>query len=322
MANSTIKNLRHKRRYGIGEWYGHSLVHLDPLTRRQLGQREISGRGKGDQLPCIPRSTPEQVVPCTKVGGVCSLRLYEQNSETLEVSPATGDDGLLRTICPNRFLEDARIFEWIGGEMLGHPAPAIAREVKFLERPYSSGIEEQEERREDVGRIDNILVHPNAAKFHWCALEVQAVYFSGVAMSNDFKAIASGPLESLPFPSGMRRPDYRSSGPKRLMPQLQIKVPSLRRWGKKMAVLVDESFFAALGKMEPVNHLSNCDIAWFVVGYDEIHGRFQLKPRFVEFTTLERAVEGLTNGVPVSLDLFEERIRVKLRDLDLSIEAD
>ena len=51
--------------------------------------------------------------------------------------------------------------------------------------------------------------------------------------------IAAYEGDRLPFPIG-QRPDYRSSAPK-IMPR-QIKVPALRRWGKKMVVA--DHFFA------------------------------------------------------------------------------
>jgi hypothetical protein len=96
------------------------------------------------------------------------------------------------------------------------------------------------------------------------------------------------------------------------MPQLQIKVPTLRRWGKKMAVVVDRNFFDALGKMADVKDVPSCDIAWFVVKYEETDRDAILAPDFVRLTTLERAVEGLTGGDPVTLEVFEARIREKL----------
>jgi hypothetical protein len=101
------------------------------------------------------------------------------------------------------------------------------------------------------------------------------------------------------------------------MPQLQIKVPTLRRWGKKMAVVVDEQFFKSLGKMEEVSResdISNADIAWLVVGFDEGSDPIRLVRRRCHLTTLERAVEGLTNGEPVRLSLFEDRLKAKLSD--------
>jgi hypothetical protein len=155
----------------------------------------------------------------------------------------------------------------------------------------------------DVGRIDMVLVRPNSDPLQWCALEVQAVYFSGKSMSNDFTALARSPEEI--FPPVQRRPDFRSSGPKRLMPQLQIKVPTLRRWGKRMAVVVDKPFFDSFTSMDRVTDLSNADIAWFIMTY-KIKGRSaELSLDRVHFTTLERAVEGLTAGQPVSLGRFE-----------------
>jgi len=81
-----------------------------------------------------------------------------------------------------------------------------------------------------------------------------------------------------------------------------------------MAVVVERNFFDALGKMDDVKDASNSDIAWYVVKYDEGERQAVLKPDFVRFTTLERAVEGLTGGRPVSLEVFEARIREKLTE--------
>jgi hypothetical protein len=73
------------------------------------------------------------------------------------------------------------------------------------------------------------------------------VYFYGASMTAEFKMLRYHEAAGVPFLAG-HRPDYRSSGPKRLMPQLQIKVPSLRRWGKKMAVVVDEASSVRQGR--------------------------------------------------------------------------
>lgn len=43
----------------------------------------------------------------------------------------------------------------------------------------------------------------------------------------------------------------------------------MRRWGKKMAVVVDRDFFEQLAPMSRVRDVSNCDIAWFILGYEE-----------------------------------------------------
>jgi hypothetical protein len=97
------------------------------------------------------------------------------------------------------------------------------------------------------------------------------------------------------------------------MPQLQIKVPTLRRWGKKMAVVVDRAFFDSMGEMDRVGDLSNADICWFIVRFDQDPetGRARLVKDEVRYTTLERSVEGLTGGKPVSLSEFEQRVKAK-----------
>ncbi len=191
--------------------------------------------------------------------------------------------------------------------MLNTESPEIATEIGFLRSPKG---------RSHVGRIDMVLTNQmmGTPAFDWCALEIQAVYFSGRSMGEEFRNIMVSQGDPAPYPSHTRRPDYRSSGPKRLMPQLQIKVPTLRRWGKKMAVVVDRHFFDSLGNMEEVDDLSSGDIAWFTVDFKEdVAGkRFELVKHGVHVTTLERATEGLTGGTPVTLTEFENGIRSKL----------
>jgi hypothetical protein len=176
-----------------------------------------------------------------------------------------------------------------------------------------SGEGQDSQSEDEVGRIDNVLVNVSPDQLQWCALEIQAVYFSGGKMENDFAVMRGWQGPGVPFPEKNRRPDYRSSGPKRLMPQLQIKVPTLRRWGKKMAVVVDKAFWESLGTMRRVQHLSNADIVWFIMDYEgPINVRYLLRSHEAVFTTLEDSVEGLTGGVPVSLEHFEQAIRQKL----------
>ena len=219
-----------------------------------------------------------------------------------------GEDGL-RTLCPRRFEEDMTIFRWVGETILGTPTPEIATEIGFLKAEHGSA---------HVGRIDMVLANRDSplTPLDWCALEIQAVYFSGKGMDAEFRNIRAFEGNGPPFPDQIRRPDYRSSGPKRLMPQLQTKVPTLRRWGKKMAVVIDKRFFESLGRMEEVDDLSSGDIAWFTVDFQEDgSGRtFRLVRDKVHVTTLERATEGLTGGYPVTLTEFEDGIRSKLSD--------
>ncbi len=145
---------------------------------------------------------------------------------------------------------------------------------------------------------------------------MQAVYFSGGKMGADLKVIRaqSDNDNALPMPGAARRPDFRSSGPKRLMPQLQIKVPTLRRWGKKMVVVIDKPFLDAMAPMEHQTHISNCDIVWVVVRFDEDAGsdKARLTIDCTINTTLEDAVKALTSGTPTTLPSFEEKLTRKL----------
>ena len=321
MANKSKNRLA--PRFGIGEWYGRLFTKLTEEERHQLANIAL-GKGRKTNIPCAFRS-PDGESNCAKKGGVCSLRLYERADDG-SVHPVAGEEGDLRAVCPHRFKQDGIIYGVIGKTILGTTSPRVVDEVRFLQRYRSEepcapdtdvstddGGADDALAKEDVGNIDNVLVHPDISSLRWCALEIQAVYFSGKGMTSLFRSIQEHRGNDLPFPDAVRRPDYRSSGPKRLMPQLQIKVPTLRRWGKKMAVVVDAAFFRNLGRLETVNDLSNCDIAWFIIHFDETGPVARIKLGRPVMQTMERAVEGLTGGVPVTLDEFESKLKEKLR---------
>lgn len=334
-------------RFHISEWYGHPFEQLGDRDRVRLARHKVgvAPMPKADQLrlaaleqiaaagplaakdatrlaalraklaiqqehelPCpfkinIPSPT------CSKRGGVCSIRPYTDESGV--VRPVEGKRGRVRALCPWRFHQDGTAFDKIGENLLADPKPRRSGEVGFLE---STGNLDSDA-GEDVGRIDMILVKSNSAAgapMEWVAVEVQAVYFSGKKMGIEFDHLTET-QGKFSMAREKRRPDYRSSGVKRLMPQLLTKVPTLRRWGKKMAVVVDAPFFDSMGKMERVSDVSNADIVWCLVDFldDGDGGSFKLKVVEQFFTTLESATLGLTGGVPVSQGEFEKRIRAK-----------
>lgn len=299
-------------RFGIGEWYGKSYVDLDDRDRERFIAIQ-NEEDPADEIPDCPFADFGPSKKCTKPGGVCSLRLYQKSGvpQTVEPDPR---GSTLRVTCPARFREDSEVFKWISETILDTSDAIPIGEVSFLERVPLAGGKIIKEDKEGVGRIDNVLIVPNSDPLQWCPVEIQAVYFSGRKMQLDFDYMISNPEEHPIFPTVIRRPDYRSSGPKRLMPQLQIKVPTLRRWGKKMAVVIDEDFFNNMGVMTTVGDLSNCDVAWFVVRFHETEAGFKLARGDVHFTTLEASVEALVAGKPVSQSKFEKRIISKLSD--------
>ena len=285
-------------RYGIGEWYGKLLMSLSPEARIAFARK---GGNRPETEPCPHRAASQPSAQCSKAGGVCSIRLYERAGARVLPSLASPD---LVTVCPSRFWEDNRIFRWIGQTILGDNAPVVIKEVGFLKTDATAG------KRKDVGKIDTILVAEGKEALAWCAVELQAVYFSGTKMEVEFPPFLSCEGK-IPFPVAIRRPDYRSSGPKRLMPQLQTKVPTLRRWGIKTAVVVDRSFYRRFAPSATETDLTNADIAWFVVAYDD-SGR--LRRHGVHYATLEETVVGLTAGVPTTKTQFENELRQCLQN--------
>jgi hypothetical protein len=214
-----------RSRYSIGEWYGRGFETLSPTERFRLAKTEWDMNA----LTGTPCRFPGGA-KCNKKGGVCSLRLYQQTGD----GPVVGV-GPVITTCPTRFLETGAIFHWLGETLLQTSEPIILSEIGFLERlrpEETPPDDDEQDSRDFIGRIDNVLVHPSKDPLDWCALELQAIYFSGKSMRNEFKMLSEAEHPALPYPTVHRRPDWRSSGPKRryLLQQLQTKLTAIRTW--------------------------------------------------------------------------------------------
>lgn len=163
-----------------------------------------------------------------------------------------------------------------------------------------------------------IVAHQQGDNLRWHGLEIQAVYFSGQGMETEFKALRDDLQEPPPFPSANRRPDWRSSSAKRLMPQLQIKAPTVRRWGAKLAVAVDRPFFDAVGgpSPQPSHDLNEGDIIWLVARLERAYaGTLELAQAHWEVLTLEDSNKRLQAAETVSRENFEIALRSRLRPL-------
>ncbi len=299
-----------QRRFGIAEWYGRSFVHIPADERRAFAAGQLTE--SRPSLPCPFLSRPGKIINCTKPSGICSLRQYDRDGDGNVFPSAAGSS--IRTTCPNRFDEDDIVYRWISSELLSTEEALVVGEMPFL-TPVSGANQEIKKTGREVGRIDRVLVVPGTKPLSWCPVEKQAVYFSGKKMQLDFTEMSHSKNDRLPFPTTIRRPDYRSSGPKRLMPQLQVKVPTLSRWGKKMAVVVDEDFFKNLGDIPPVNHLSDAEVVWFIVTYAEEGESIRLRPSRRVLTTLDASVRGLIAAEALPQDRFEEMIAGKAERL-------
>lgn len=114
----------------------------------------------------------------------------------------------------------------------------------------------------------------------------------------------------IPFPDRRRGPDWRSSGVKRLMPQLQIKVPEIVRWGKRLVVVTDRAWYQNnVGAAQTVSDISNCDVVWLIVNYAEQREAIKLQIHETRFLKLSDTVMALTGGRPTTQAEFEAKIR-------------
>ena len=234
--------------YGIAEWYGHPFAAMPAAQRQGLARAALRRAG----APLCPFKTQE--TPCSKKGGVCSIQPYDIRAGRLGIRA-----GPPAIVCPNRFAEQDLVPRWLAS-IAGFYEAYVATEVPFMRDPTTG---------RSAGRIDLVLASsPGAAE--WYGLEIQAVYFSGSGMTPDFEQLLVDGEDPARSPTKRRRPDWRSSSAKRLMPQLQVKTPTLRRWGKKLAVAVDLPFFEAIGgkSAQPSHDLNEGDIVWLVPKMD------------------------------------------------------
>ena len=212
--------------------------------------------------------------------------------------------------CPRRFEQNSLPARWLG-DIVGFKAGdvQVATEVGFMQGTETG---------KPAGKIDMVVADSAGAGLRWFGLEVQAVYFSGHGMQSEFERLRDGAGQAL-FPNAVRRPDWRSSSAKRLMPQLQIKVPTLRRWQAKMAVVVDQPFFESIGgaSSEPSRDLGDGDVIWMVVGMcNGEAGSYRLTRHHWEVETLEASCARLLAARTVPQQAFLDLLRQKLRPIE------
>ena len=288
-------------RYGIGEWYGNPMVDLTASNRQRLARAAL-----GDEAP---PSCPfqEGAPPCRKAGGVCSLQQYEAGQGGRIESPENPPV----IVCPARFEQNGLIIRWLA-EIVGLPPEEtmIAREIPFMQSTSTE---------RPAGKIDLVIGRVGSGELHWYALEIQAVYFSGPGMSSQFELLRTDSEPLPPYPDRVRRPDWRSSSAKRLMPQLQVKAPTVRRWQTKIAVAVDSPFFEAIGgpSTNASQDVNDGDVIWPVpeLTRDDPAGSYRLVRGHWEVLTLEASTEKLLAARTISRDAFEAVLREKLLPL-------
>lgn len=167
-----------------------------------------------------------------------------------------------------------------------------------------------------AGNIDLVLVsYDNGGKLiDFGAVEVQAVYISGNIRRPFGKYMESESADftwdtSYNYP----KPDYLSSSRKRLLPQLMFKGGILNTWGKKIGVVLHESFYSTLPVLPKV-HKDVSNIAWFIYGldYDNTKEQYFLKKRKTIYTKFGEALTKISTPIPGELNEFVSILQKKL----------
>ena len=259
----------------IAEVFGHAIEDLSEPARRDRVAKHCPFRNS----PCTKSSIEDPI-------GVCTL-----------------SDGTSATsLCPVRFVQDSRIF--VDAARL-----AFGTGVRFAPVPEISILRVKSGRK--IGKIDYLLarIDRNERVADFAALEVQAVYFSGENIKAPMREyLETGTLAE----DSWRRPDYRSSAQKRLMPQLSIKVPVFRRWGKKFLVAVDSLFFAALPDFRKVESPANSEITWLSYPFKKTLGGYQIGDPDVLYSLWDDVVTALREGQAPEPDQILAQLQSRL----------
>lgn len=234
--------------------------------------------------------------PCTKSGildplGICTLSNGHRAA----------------ALCPVRFLEGNRIFRDAAAIAFGPGATiAIFPEIRILEiEPLTDS-----ERARKIGKVDFLIakIEDNHV-IDFAAVEVQAAYFSGRSLKPAFNIFLNeGHFGS---ENTQRRPDFRSCAQKRLVPQLQLKIPVFRRWGKKFFVVVDSEFFGSLPHF-PVTSPSNSELTWLAYPLEKQSAKFALGEPVIAYSQWDVVQNSLREGEPPDPDEIVKELETKL----------
>lgn len=265
------------KNYYIAEVFGHSIYDNSDMARKDQKNKFCPFRRK----KCNKSSKKDPL-------GVCSITDGEQ----------------MTSVCPARFLQDNRIF-------LDAAKIAFGEGVSFVPVPEIKILKKEDGNK--VGKVDYLLakLDENGVPCDFAALEIQSVYFSGGAIKPAMRYFLEHARLD-PSDKVHRRPDFRSSAQKRLMPQLRLKVPVFRRWGKKFFVAVDSAFFEQLPAFKTVEK-ANSEIAWLSYPFEKSETGNVIGDPKVIFTTLDDILDALREGVPPTTNEILEELKIRVK---------
>lgn len=248
---------------------------------------EIFGFGINNHTQQAKAARKEKYCPfrdskCTKSNkkdplGICSL----------------SDGQMVASLCPVRFLENDIIFRNVGKLAFGEDCRiAVFPEVRILTLKSDNSTKVDKK----IGKVDFLIGLLSEDKIiDFAALEVQAAYFSGSGMRPLFEHfIETGNFGDHNY---ARRPDFRSSAQKRLIPQLSLKVPVFRRWGKKFFVAVDSQFFNSLPKF-PITTEANSELTWLSYPIQRINDDYKMQEPNIIYSEWDDVQNSLREGMP------------------------
>ncbi|MCK6407192.1 MAG: hypothetical protein L6Q60_14430 [Rhodocyclaceae bacterium] len=290
-------------RWGIAEWYGRDITALTNAERKVYAQ----DAKKSVSEVCRPCPFMGSFIPgftCNKKGGICSTQKYASSGGS------TLPTGKRVAICPSRLVTKDVLLA-IASDVLDATSVLLVREV-----PYSLSLVNKRSNGAPAyaGRIDWILVDKDNPE-NFCAVETQSVYMSGKSQDADFDEIErhNGVLTA---PVHFRHPDYKSSVPKRLGPQLESKARHLTNAARKTVVLVDDYVFDNMSELREVqipegnattpaekkaNMLEACEVIFAITKLEPAEG---LSPPSFLYTTIADSRTALDAVSPMPAKQF------------------
>lgn len=109
------------------------------------------------------------------------------------------------------------------------------------------------------------------------------------------------------------RPDFLSSSRKRLAPQLMYKGTIINGWGKKLAVVLDRSFFQALPSLTEVD-VDKSDMAWLIYDLvlDPSNNRFHMRRYKTVYRMFSAALMRISQSTAGPVEQFIMRLQSRL----------
>jgi len=173
---------------------------------------------------------------------------------------------------------------------------------------------------DSAGNIDLVLVSYNKSGkiTDFGAVEIQGVYITG-NIRNPFEKYMASSNDNVDFDwSNMPnypKPDYLSSSRKRLAPQLLYKGGILNKWGKKLAVALNNGFYNTLPELQEIDP-ATANMAWLIydLKHDNSRDKYKLVKSKVVHTSFESTLAKITIAEAGDVRRFVAYLQEKLND--------